>query len=579
MKWYFVACSKADVALLLDEKVPSIFISYAYFKKGVPEGLVKSKTTKNLMLDSGAFTNASKPGHVTLDGYTEYLKEYKSLFDEYITLDSLHNRAETVKNYFKLKERGLNPLPVDHFWYSGTDNITKYYGSGKKICWGAMPNPSGKSPDWLKQYADPSKALLERIDRRYNLAKTSPRTKTHVLMAGQRMRKLLPWIDVVDSFDSTTWKKCRAFGNRGLNVAPTAEKPYPRFLQIRSDVKLPKEFLDKAARYKLNPSKREDIERMTIRELHQFYRDLETFHAKHASSKDALFQAALRKDDSFVFPEEPARIFVPDYIEDSFRSLETKSSGKELGEDVTREDVLAYLDAGFKLRKPFIALTGGLAVRDSTKGDIDILVRAPGDSPELAKSIQHRIERAFPESLRDRLSFITNEGGPFTDYIELYDLSCERVNAENVSIEMRDSSVDLPSGADDLDATHDFELFLPIHKIDEDEQLLTGIVLEPDEVDAQNDTVNKSEIKNAAYRFLAKYNKSTRLGLMHTTFSNVGIELVESWVARASAAMGGKPVKEGSWLMTVHVTDGKLWRKVKEGKITGFSIGGAAKVS
>jgi hypothetical protein len=38
-------------------------------------------------------------------------------------------------------------------------------------------------------------------------------------------------------------------------------------------------------------------------------------------------------------------------------------------------------------------------------------------------------------------------------------------------------------------------------------------------------------------------------------------------------------VKKGSWLMTVHVSSDKTWRDVKDGKITGFSIGGVATVA
>jgi hypothetical protein len=121
---------------------------------------------------------------------------------------------------------------------------------------------------------------------------------------------------------------------------------------------------------------------------------------------------------------------------------------------------------------------------------------------------------------------------------------------------------------------------MPIIKKDDDERIVTGIVLEPDEVDAQGDTVSKEAIKEAAYSFLAKFNKDTKLGFMHKAFGNLGISLVESWVAREDCKYGGNAVKSGSWLMSVKVDkNDTLWKKIKEGEISGFSIGGVARVS
>lgn len=117
-----------------------------------------------------------------------------------------------------------------------------------------------------------------------------------------------------------------------------------------------------------------------------------------------------------------------------------------------------------------------------------------------------------------------------------------------------------------------------IAKSEDDKQIVTGIVLEPDEVDLQNDTISPDEIEAAAHRFLSRYNRLTKMGLMHQMFGDIGVELVESWIAREDTTMGGAPVKKGSWLMSVHVTSKALWGKVKDGAITGFSIGGTAKV-
>lgn len=118
-----------------------------------------------------------------------------------------------------------------------------------------------------------------------------------------------------------------------------------------------------------------------------------------------------------------------------------------------------------------------------------------------------------------------------------------------------------------------------IQKMDVEKQLVTGIVLEPDEIDAHKDTVKEETIERAAHRFLARYNQATKMGYMHSMFGSIGVELVQSWIAHEPTVINGKPVKKGSWLMTVKVTSKQLWERIKRGEITGFSIGGIATVS
>lgn len=117
---------------------------------------------------------------------------------------------------------------------------------------------------------------------------------------------------------------------------------------------------------------------------------------------------------------------------------------------------------------------------------------------------------------------------------------------------------------------------VPIMKVDEAKREITGIVLEPDEVDAQNDTIGEEVITQAAHHFLADYNRATQMGLMHRLFGGIGVELYESWIAREDSELEGQKVKKGSWLMTVHVLSDQLWERVQRKEITGFSIGGSA---
>jgi len=141
-----------------------------------------------------------------------------------------------------------------------------------------------------------------------------------------------------------------------------------------------------------------------------------------------------------------------------------------------------------------------------------------------------------------------------------------------------DASEDVAENAEDEQNPVEKSITVAIAKANEDEQTVTGVVLQPEVVDGQGDIMSADVIKEAAYNFLANFNVKTKLGLQHSTFPKGKLALVESYLAPMNFVLGNKTVKQGSWIMTVKVLDAALWKKVKDGKITGFSIGGRAKV-
>lgn len=110
-----------------------------------------------------------------------------------------------------------------------------------------------------------------------------------------------------------------------------------------------------------------------------------------------------------------------------------------------------------------------------------------------------------------------------------------------------------------------------VEKNDE-QQLVYGIVLEPDTVDAQNDVVKAADIETAAHNFMMK---SQTIGKQHQEEANA--KIVESYIAPADFMLGAQAVKKGSWVMVTKVLDAELWQGVKKGDITGYSIGGYGK--
>jgi hypothetical protein len=143
-------------------------------------------------------------------------------------------------------------------------------------------------------------------------------------------------------------------------------------------------------------------------------------------------------------------------------------------------------------------------------------------------------------------------------------------------IKTSDDEVDIGNLKTQL-AEQDIQLYVPIIKTADELRIVTGIVLVPEQADAHGDIYDVEVVRNAAWDFLEGYQDSNTLGLMHKKF-NVDFGLLESYLAPSGLAINGTVVKEGSWIMTVRVKDDKIWKLVKDGKITGFSIGGKARV-
>lgn len=109
---------------------------------------------------------------------------------------------------------------------------------------------------------------------------------------------------------------------------------------------------------------------------------------------------------------------------------------------------------------------------------------------------------------------------------------------------------------------------------DGDERYVLGVVLEPDVIDAQQDTYSAEEVRGAAEKFMENFRN---MGLMHKQLVNEKVKILESYIAPTDMTLeGGETVKKGTWMMAVRVLDDTLWKSVKGGQLTGFSIGGSA---
>lgn len=113
----------------------------------------------------------------------------------------------------------------------------------------------------------------------------------------------------------------------------------------------------------------------------------------------------------------------------------------------------------------------------------------------------------------------------------------------------------------------------PIIKADKDKQIVYGVVLTPDEVDAQEDYMTADDIEKAAHHFLIE---SRTVGSQHERPAQASV--VESYIAPQDMEWDGQygpqTVKKGAWVLGVKINDKKEWNKVLDGEYQAFSVGG-----
>lgn len=110
-----------------------------------------------------------------------------------------------------------------------------------------------------------------------------------------------------------------------------------------------------------------------------------------------------------------------------------------------------------------------------------------------------------------------------------------------------------------------------------EERFVLGIVLEPlkelGKADVQDDTYSAEEVRKACHVFMEDYGN---MGLQHQLFVNGKVKILENWISPDDCTINGQFVAKGTWLMAVRIVDDGIWQAVKDGTLTGFSIGGKA---
>lgn len=116
------------------------------------------------------------------------------------------------------------------------------------------------------------------------------------------------------------------------------------------------------------------------------------------------------------------------------------------------------------------------------------------------------------------------------------------------------------------------EVTVFINKEDkEEQQLVYGVVYEPDVEDAHGDVMTASEIEKAAHGFVKD---ARNIDKQHDFESGVG-EVVESYIAPSDLEIGEHEIAKGSWVLVTKASD-EVWEDIKKGEVTGYSMAGTA---
>lgn len=146
---------------------------------------------------------------------------------------------------------------------------------------------------------------------------------------------------------------------------------------------------------------------------------------------------------------------------------------------------------------------------------------------------------------------------------------------EKMAEEFEDESIVAPWEEEEVEGTKKskrFEVNSNIMKAEHEKQLVYGVVLEPEQVDAQGDMISKKEIEKTAHFFLLN---SQVVGDSHR--KEASAKIAESYIAPVDFELNGQLVKQGSWVLVTKVLDDKLWKDIKSGKYNSYSVGGYGK--
>ncbi|MBU0517267.1 MAG: hypothetical protein KJ621_21130 [Proteobacteria bacterium] len=147
----------------------------------------------------------------------------------------------------------------------------------------------------------------------------------------------------------------------------------------------------------------------------------------------------------------------------------------------------------------------------------------------------------------------------------------DKFTEENASNSCKEHKGEFESAKKGIEKQEEVEIFFPIKSITEDKQIVYGVVYEPEIPDKQGDYATVEDIEKAAHDFMEEYRS---IKVQHE--QEINAYPIESYIAPVDFTLEAEFVRKGSWVMVVKVKDTDVWKGIKEGVYTGFSLGGTA---
>lgn len=240
------------------------------------------------------------------------------------------------------------------------------------------------------------------------------------------------------------------------------------------------------------------------------------------------------------------------------KAMEIKKVGIDIAQlkPILTEAAMVFLKADF-------------AVDDSgAEGEeIEVIIKSDVDEPNetLEKTIADMLGQQFEKDYT--FVYTTDFSG---ECIPLFDAVLRPV-CKVEKIEMQKVKDSLKPGKPAFEK--EISLIPLLKGTKKEERIVYGIVYEPDEEDSQGDVANAEEIRKAAYQFMED---CQTFKVMHKG-SNVRVRILENYIAPVDFTIEKKSVKEGSWVLVTRILDPKIWKAIKKGKLTGYSMAGYAR--
>ena len=106
---------------------------------------------------------------------------------------------------------------------------------------------------------------------------------------------------------------------------------------------------------------------------------------------------------------------------------------------------------------------------------------------------------------------------------------------------------------------------------------VTYVAMRANTTDAHGDFTSLDDVRKAKESFNKAMKQKNMANMMHL-YKTEAFDVIESYISLADMQIGDNKVNKGDWLITLSITDDKLFDSILKGEFVGLSIGARAKV-